>query len=86
MPVNNFIAKLFELEDILLNDVKTTNTEIHVFFSLQRKPHVCPTCSALTDKVHDYRTSVIKDLPYYEQKMFSSLSKKTLQLSMLQKT
>jgi len=70
MPINNSIAKLFELEDIILKDVCSTNEEVHVFFSLQRKVHTCPFCNALTDKVHDYRTSVIKDLPFMGKKCF----------------
>lgn len=70
MPTSNFIAKLFELEDILLNDIYTTNEEVHVFFSLQRKEHCCPFCGALTDKVHDYRSSIIKDLPFMGKKTF----------------
>lgn len=70
MPTTNFIAKLFELEDIFLEDMKFSNTEVHLFFSLQRKPHFCPFCGTLTDKVHDYRTSVIKDLPFMGKKSF----------------
>ena len=70
MPITNSIAKLFELEDIILKDVCSTNEEVHVFFSLQRKVHSCPFCHALTDKIHDYRTSVIKDLPFMGKKCF----------------
>lgn len=70
MPNTNFIAKLFELEDIILHDIKSTNTEVHVFFSLQRKTHICPSCGSPTDKIHDYRTSIIKDLPFMGKKSF----------------
>lgn len=71
MPTTtNSIAKLFELEDIILHNIESDNTEVHIFFSLQRKTHVCPHCSALTDKVHDYRSSVIKDLPFMGKKTF----------------
>lgn len=70
MPNTDSIAKLLELEDIVLKDVKTTNEEVHISFSLQRKPHNCPFCNALTDKVHDYRTSIIKDLPFMGKKCF----------------
>ncbi|MCU6748452.1 ISL3 family transposase [Faecalicatena acetigenes] len=64
MPESYFISKIFELEDIILNDVKTTNTEMHVFFSLKRKTHACPNCGTLTNRIHDYRTSIIKDIPF----------------------
>ena len=70
MPTTNSIAKLFELEDIILHNIETNNTEVHISFSLQRKTHVCPHCAALTDKVHDYRTSVIKDIPFMGKKTF----------------
>ena len=70
MPNHDFTSKLLELEDVILQDIQSTNTEVHVFFSLQRKTHTCPFCAALTDKVHDYRTSVIKDLPFMGKKTF----------------
>ena len=70
MPTTNSIAKLFELEDIILHNIETNNTEVHISFSLQRKNHICPHCAALTDKVHDYRTSVIKDIPFMGKKTF----------------
>lgn len=70
MPINNSIAKLFELEDIVLKDIYSTNEEVHIFFSLKRKTQTCPCCGALTDKIHDYRTSIIKDLPFMGKKNF----------------
>ena len=63
MPASNFTAKLLELEDIIISDFTSSNTEIHIHFSLPRKVCTCPHCHDLTDKVHDYRTSIIKDLP-----------------------
>ena len=63
MPTSNFTAKLLELEDIIISDFTSSNTEIHIHFSLPRKVSTCPHCHSLTDKVHDYRISIIKDLP-----------------------
>lgn len=37
MPINNSIAKLFELEDILLQDITTTNDEVHISFPYSAK-------------------------------------------------
>lgn len=62
MPISNFTAKLLELEDIIISDFTSSNTEIHIHFSLPRKVSTCPHCHSLTDKVHDYRISIIKDL------------------------
>lgn len=76
MPTTNFIAKLFELEDIILKNIETTNTEVHIFFSLKKRTHTCPHCSTLTDKVHDYRTSIIKDIPFMGKKSFLHYNKR----------
>ena len=76
MPITNSIEKLFELEDLLLQDINSTNEEIHVSFSLKRKVHTCPFCQGLTDKIHDYRTSVIKDLPFMGKKCFMHYRKR----------
>lgn len=63
MPISNFISNLFECEDFILESYNATHEECHIYFSLKRKTQECPQCHALTDKVHDYRMSIIKDLP-----------------------
>ena len=70
MPTTDFTSKLLELEDVIINDVQTTNTEIHVYFSLPRRNHTCPHCRAITNRVHDYRNSVIKDIPSMGKQTF----------------
>lgn len=63
MPTTDFTAKLLELEDLILENISSSDTELHISFSLTRKPHSCPHCGTVTAQVHDYRTSVIKDIP-----------------------
>lgn len=70
MPNTDFTTKLLELEDVIISDLQTTNTEVHVYFTLKRKVHVCPHCGSHTDKIHDYRTSIIKDIPFMGKKTF----------------
>lgn len=70
MPTSDFTSKLLELEDVLISDLHTSNTEVHVFFSLRKRPHTCPHCGSITESVHDYRTSVLKDLPFMGKKTF----------------
>ena len=70
MPNTDFTTKLLELEDVIISDLQTTNTEVHVYFTLKRKVHVCPHCGPHTDKIHDYRTSIIKDIPFMGKKTF----------------
>lgn len=70
MPIDNSISKLFELEDMILDDLHSTSEELHIFFSMKRRPHTCPHCQTLTEQIHDYRTSIIKDLPAMGKKTF----------------
>lgn len=70
MPTLDFTAKLLELEDVIVKDLNHTDTEVHIFFSLKRRAVPCPHCHALTDKVHDYRTSILKDCPILGKKTF----------------
>lgn len=76
MPTTDFTTKLLELEDVNIHDVQSTNTEIHVHFTMIRKTHTCPKCGNLTDKVHDYRVSVIKDVPFMGKKAFFHYKKR----------
>jgi transposase len=70
MPTTDFTAKLLELKEVIINDLVSTNTEIHVHFSLKRRTHSCPSCQTLTDKVHDYKTSVLKIYLLWAKKTF----------------
>lgn len=68
MPISDFTSKLLDLEDVIVHDLKSFTNELHIFFTLKRRSHHCLHCNALTDKVHDYRTSLIKDLPIMGKK------------------
>ena len=76
MPTNDFTAKLLEMEDAIIEDFSSSNTEIHIFFSLKRRPHACPHCHTATDKVHDYRPSIIKDSPWGGKLLFLHYKKR----------
>lgn len=76
MPTYDFITELLELEDIILKDFSFTDTEIHFSFSLKRKPTVCPCCGFITEQVHDYRPSTIKDLPLMGKQLFLHYNKR----------
>ena len=70
MPNLDFTSKLLEMEDVILNDVSSSSSEIHISITLKRKPHVCPNCSFVTEQIHDYRDSVIKDIPVIGKQTF----------------
>ena len=70
MPNHDFTSKLLEMEDVIVNDVSSSSSEIHISITLKRKPHVCPNCSFVTEQIHDYRSSVIKDIPVMGKQTF----------------
>ena len=39
-------------------------------------PHKCPCCGKITDKIHDYREQVIKDIPAFGKHLFIHLKKR----------
>lgn len=49
---------------------KFSNTELYIHFQLKRDDHVCLKCGVITNKVHDYRTSIIKDAPILGKDLF----------------
>ena len=63
MLVKDYTSKLLNLEDVIITNVESTTNQLHVFIELPRRKHTCPCCGAVTDRVHDYRMQVIKDVP-----------------------
>ena len=63
MLKKKYTAKLLNLEDVIITKVENISEEVHVYLELPRTKHRCPACGALTDRVHDYRMQIIKDIP-----------------------
>ena len=70
MPTSDFTTNLLELKDAIVTNISSTNEELHVHFRLKRKACSCPACGTVTDQVHDYRTSILKDIPISGKKTF----------------
>ena len=68
MPNNDFISNILEIKDLIITNVESTPENICISFKLERRDHVCPNCGAITNKVHDYRKSIIKDTPILGKK------------------
>lgn len=74
--MDNFIANLFGLEDIIIKNVSQTRNEISVDIELPRRPHTCPCCGNATDTVHDYRHQKVRDLPAFGKQVSLILRKR----------
>ena len=70
MPNNDYISNILEIKDLFITNIDYTSKENHIYFTLKHKDCVCPHCKAITNKVHDYRTSIIKDSPIMGKSTF----------------
>ena len=63
MLMSDYTAELLNLEDVIITNVENITDQLHVYIELPRTKHVCPACGAATDRIHDYRMQIIKDVP-----------------------
>ena len=59
----DYTSKLLNLEDVIITNVENISDQLHISIELPRRKHICPCCGTVTDRVHDYRMQVIKDVP-----------------------
>ena len=60
---NDYTAKLLNLEEVIITNIENISEQLHIHIELPRAKHTCPCCGAVTDRIHDYRTQRIKDIP-----------------------
>ena len=61
--MTDYTAEFLNLEDVIITKVENISVQLHISIELPRRKHVCPCCGAVTDRVHDYRMQVVKDIP-----------------------
>ncbi|MDD3002068.1 MAG: ISL3 family transposase, partial [Candidatus Riflebacteria bacterium] len=73
---DNSINKLLNLKKVFVENIVTTENSIKIFVGTQPHECICPACGNKTSKIHDYRTQVIKDIPYMFQSTYIILKKR----------
>ena len=63
MLMTDYTAEFLNLEDVIITNVENILDQLHIHIELPRRTHVCPCCGAVTDRIHDYRMQIIKDVP-----------------------
>ena len=63
MLYQDYTAKLLEMEDVIVDDVRHTETIVEI--ALHQKPRncSCPACGSTERTIHDYRIQRIRDVP-----------------------
>ena len=68
MLTSNYTQELLNLQDVQVEKVENFEKTKRVYIKLNRKTVCCPVCRTETNKIHDYRTQVIKDCESFGQK------------------
>nr|WP_181971412.1 transposase family protein [Ruminococcus sp. AF43-11] len=76
MLYNYFTEKLLGLQGVLIENIEEIDDTIHIYCKLEQKIHKCPVCGNHTDKIHDYREQIIKDIPAFGKFVFIHLKKR----------
>lgn len=63
MFTKDYTAQLLNLEDVIITNVENISDQLHIHLELPRVSHICPQCGKATERIHDYRMQVIKDIP-----------------------
>lgn len=76
MLYNYSTSNLTGLQDLMIKKVDYLGNFLLIDAEIERKPHKCPCCGTITDKVHDYRVQTIKDIPAFGNFVLISLRKR----------
>jgi transposase len=63
----NSIMNIPGLKDCQVIKMEERKGEIFLYVEMERKPHPCPDCGQLTNKVHDYRWQKVQHLKWFER-------------------
>ena len=62
--LNSYYSEnLLGLQGVKIKKVENTAKEMFIELEMERRPHKCPACGKHTDRIHDYRKQVVKDMP-----------------------
>lgn len=61
----NYSKEILNNQGIKVKKIDETEKELKIHIEIRRKKCVCPVCGKETDKIHDYRMQIIKQLPAF---------------------
>ena len=73
---NYCISKLLNIEGVIVKKVVHSNSFVKIMLETKPKEHICPICGLTTKRIHDYRTQIIKDLPFQLKHCYLVLRKR----------
>lgn len=71
-----YTEKILGIQEAEVKNIEENEKNIVYHLEMKRKPHKCPNCGALTDKVHDYRKQNIQEESAFGKKVIIALKKR----------
>ncbi len=72
----DYTEKLLGIKGVNVSKIESFNNELHIYFSLDKKEHNCPSCHQRSSKVNDYRTQPVKDISMRGQLVILNYNKR----------
>ncbi len=73
---HNYTGYLIGMEEAIVTNVERDSHITVISLMMKRTPHPCPKCKTLTDKIHDYRTQSVKDVPAFGTNVILNIRKR----------
>ena len=83
---NNCINNLLNLKGVFIKKVENSENNISIYVETEHKTQICPHCRALTSKIKDYHTQVVKDVPIQFKNTTLIVKKRRYQCKSCRKT
>ena len=68
--------KVVGLQGVKIKNVENSEKEMRIELEMERRTHRCPACGQQTDRIHDYRKQIVKDLNSFGKSVFLILRKR----------
>jgi len=68
--------KVVGLQGVKIKNVEYSEKEMRIELEMGRRTHRCPACGQQTDRIHDYRKQIVKDLNSFGKSVFLILRKR----------
>ena len=76
MLASHYTKEILKHQGVNVKNIKETEETIEIYIEKPRDRHTCPVCGRNTEKIHDYRVQVIKELPAFGKKVHLILRKR----------
>ena len=76
MLASYYSKEILKHQGVIVKNISETENNLEIHIEKPRKLHKCPKCGRMTDKIHDYRKQVIKELPAFGKKVRLVLRKR----------